>query len=109
MGNFQAILARLGVVKNPVLFSSSSFSFGMMYFSHEYMLASGSAPVYTGVFMNVLAAVVFLIGMGFYIFAFLRLPSSLQEAIFLAEGKAAVERHNRSVRRNPPRKNARRA
>jgi|SRR3977135_54268 hypothetical protein len=106
MGNFQDILTRLGVVKNPVLFSSSSFSFGMLYFSHEYLLAPSSIPLYTGVFMHVLATIIFLIGIGFYIFAFLQLPASIQEAIFLQEGKAQVERHKKSTRRDRSRKSS---
>ena len=89
MDNVSAVLARLGLVRNPVLFSSSSLSGLMMYLSPN---------VEPGHHFHIflLAVAVFLIGLTFYIYAFIRLPSSTQELLFLQEAKVALERHHRS-------------
>jgi len=84
--NISAVLARLGTVKNPVLFSSSSFSGLMMY------LSPNVEPGYH-IHIFLLAVAVFLMGLAFYVYGFVRLPSSTQELLFLQEAKIAVERH----------------
>jgi hypothetical protein len=85
--NVSTVLARLGTVKNPVLFSSSSFSGLMMYLSPN---------VEQGYHFHIflLAVAVFLMGLAFYVYGFVRLPSSTQELLFLQEATIAVERHH---------------
>jgi hypothetical protein len=94
MGNIGNILTSLGTLKNPVLFSSSSMSGMIMYFFHE--LHGDLLAELTAVFMLFMAVLIFLIGLGFYIYAFLRLPSSTQELVFLQEAKLAVARQSGS-------------
>ena len=42
---------------------------------------------------------VFLIGMGFYAYAFLRLPANAQEQLFLQEAKVALAQHEAAAQR----------
>jgi hypothetical protein len=104
MGNFGDIVARMGTVKNPVLFSSGTFSVAIMFFSKDLMLAPHLVPIITGAVMFMLSVLVFLVGLGFYIYAFLRLPGTTQELVFLQEAKAAVDRHDRTVKKARVRK-----
>lgn len=91
------LLPRLGTVKNPVLFTSSTFAVVIMYLARDYVLAS-SHPManITGVCMNGSAILIFLIAICFYIYAYVKLPSTTQELIFLKEAEQAIERHKRS-------------
>lgn len=95
------ILSRLGTVKNPVLLSSSTFSSGMLWIGKglvEHPSPISVMPAVTGFGMVILSALIFLVGLGFYAYAFLHLPSSTQELMFLQEGRVAIERHDKAVR-----------
>jgi len=98
MGPLQEILARLGTVKNPVLFTSGAFSISDLYLCKDLFQATNPIAIVTGAVMYLLAVGVVLIGLAFYIYAFLRLPSTAQELVFLQEGSAALARHNASQR-----------
>ena len=98
MEHLPEILARMGTVKNPVLFTSSTFSISIMFFSKDFVLASNLIVILTGALMYLLSVAVFLSGLGFYIYAFLRLPSTTQEFVFLQEASAAIDRHKASQR-----------
>ena len=63
-----------------------------MHFSRDFVPVS----VVAGALMFLIAAIVFLIAIWFYIYAFFKLPSSTQELVFLEEAKAAINRHKRS-------------
>jgi hypothetical protein len=96
MGHFGDIFRQLGPIKNPVLGSASTFSIALLYFSRDLLLDKQAFMVIiTGIAMHFFAVVVFLVALGFYIFAFFRLPSSIQESVFLDEARAAIARHNR--------------
>jgi hypothetical protein len=102
MGDFREALGQQGVIKNPVLLCSSMFSIAILYFAQGLF---GQAPVIAhimGAIMHLLAVIVFLIGLTFYIYAFLRLPATVQEQMFLQEGKVALERHNDSLANTNP-------
>jgi hypothetical protein len=60
------------------------------------MYLSPNVPEANRFHIFLLAVAIFLIGFVFYGFAFLRLPSSTQELLFLQEGKIALERHRAS-------------
>jgi hypothetical protein len=96
MGSLPELLAKLGTIKNPVLFSSSFFSVSTMFFSRDFVMAPHPVSIATGAVMFLLATIVFLIAIWFYIYAFFKLPSSTQELLFLEEAKAAITRHKRS-------------
>jgi hypothetical protein len=98
MGPPQELLAHLGTVKNPVLLTSSTFSISIMFFSKDLVLATNLIVILTGALMYLLSVAVFLFGLGFYAYAFLRLPSTAQELVFLQEASAAVDRHKASQR-----------
>jgi drug/metabolite transporter (DMT)-like permease len=95
MFNIRDLINSLGTVKNPVLFCSTSMAFLLLYFYHEPHDDLFSKLV--AVVMCFWAIVIFLIGIGFYIYAFLRLPSSTQELVFLEEGKLALARYRRAA------------
>lgn len=99
MGTLTELLAKLGTIKNPVLFSSSFFSISTMYMFHDAVNAPHIVSKLTGVLMLLIASVAFFIAIWFYIYAFFQLPSSTQERLFLEEAKAAVDRHKRSAAR----------
>ena len=97
----EELLSRLGAVKHPVLLSSSTFSGGMLWFGKgllEHPLADSALPAVTGSGMVAMSALIFLTGLAFYAYAFLHLPSSTQELLFLQEGRAAIQRHDKTVR-----------
>jgi hypothetical protein len=100
------IFARLGIVKNPVLFSSSTFSMALMFFSKDFVLAERLIANLTGACMFLMAVLIFLVALGFYIYAYLNLPSSTQELIFLQEAKKAVDRHHQGGRKTRLRQRA---
>jgi hypothetical protein len=97
-GSLAEVLFRLGTVKNPVLFTSTLFSSVMMWHGKGLVENPNIFPEVTGAGMMILSVLVFLIGVGFYAYAFLHLPSSVQELMFLQDGKAAVERHEKTGR-----------
>ena len=99
----------LGPVKNPVLLSSSIFSLAMMHFASGLFDRALLIANIVGSILFLLSVVVFLIGLGFYIFAFFRLPSTTQEQVFLQEAQAAFTRHNRSIAKARSRKEMRNA
>jgi hypothetical protein len=99
MLGLREILAPLGTVRNPVLFSSSSFSIILMYFSRDFVLASHMFQMITGLCMFLLSVLVFLTGLAFYAYAYFALPSSTQELVFMQEGKKTVQRHARAASR----------
>ena len=98
-GNLSEVLGRLGTVKNPVLLSSSMFSSGMLWFGRQLVENPLPIPALTGVAMVVLSVFVFLSGVGFYAYAFLRLPASAQERMFLTEAAAMLEQHRKATAR----------
>ncbi|HUB46303.1 MAG TPA: hypothetical protein VMB73_15065 [Acetobacteraceae bacterium] len=101
-GGLADVLSRFGTIKNPVLLSSSTFSSGMLWFGKglvEHPSPISSIPAITGFGMVLLSAVIFLTGLGFYAYAFLRLPASTQELMFLQEGRLAVEQHETAIRK----------
>jgi|SRR5579862_6925179 len=95
MVNIRDFITPFGTLKNPVLFSSTGICVIILYFFHE--PHGDTLSEVTAVIMLFIAILIFLIGLGFYIYAFLRLPSSTQELLFLQEGKLAVARYNRSA------------
>jgi hypothetical protein len=99
MVNLSDVIAPFGTLKNPVLFSSSSMSGAIMYFFHD--LHGDLIAELAALFMLIMAVLIFLLGIGFYIYAFLRLPSSTQELIFLQEAKLALARHGQSGSKGP--------
>jgi hypothetical protein len=94
MVNLSDVVAPFGTLKNPVLLSSSGMSGTMLYFFHD--LHGDLIVELAGLFMLVMATLIFLLGVGFYIYAFLRLPSTTQELIFLQEARLALARHDQS-------------
>jgi len=66
-----------------------------MFFSRDFVMAPHPVSMATGAVMFLLATIVFLIAICFYIFAFFKLPSSTQELLFLEEAKVAIDRHKR--------------
>lgn len=94
------ILSRLGTVKNPVLFTSGSFSSAMLWFGRDLVQNQNLLPAVTGAAMVVFSLFVFLCGIGFYAYAFLRLPSTAQERMFLQEARVAIDHHDAAVVRN---------
>jgi hypothetical protein len=93
-GDPSDILNRMGTVKNPVLLSSGSFSGAMLWFGHQLVAEQQLIAALTGAAMVLMSVCVFLCGLGFYVYAFLRLPSSTQELMFLQEAKVAVAHHS---------------
>jgi len=67
-----------------------------MYFTHDLFVVS----LAVGVFMYVMSVAVFMSGFGFYCYAFLKLPSTTQELVFLREAEKTIERHKRSTSKN---------
>src|SRR5580704_16475455 len=99
----QQILSRLGTVKNPVLFTSTSFSTAMMYFSHfshDLVASATLIASITGAVVFLSSIVVFLSGFGFYTYAYLQLPASTQELGFLQEAKVALDHHREASQRS---------
>lgn len=104
------VLAQLGTVKNPVLFTSSFFSASSMYFSHDFVLSGAHmVAIITGAVMIFCAVVIFLVALVFYMYAFLKLPSSTQELVFLQEAKAQIDHHRAGVNRSRAKKASRNA
>ena len=95
MPNFQNSFGWLGTVKNPVLFCTTVFTVSSSYFFHDLVKQQDALTKFTGTVVVFLSVICFLLALGFYIFAFLRLPSSTQEAIFLQEAKIAMDRHKK--------------
>ena len=92
VGPLQEILARLGTVKNPVLFTSSGFSISVMYFSKDFVLAANLIVILTGALMYLLAVGVFLTGLWFYIYAFLRPARRAVRQVELRQIRHSVRR-----------------
>ena len=92
-GGISDVLSGFGTLKNPVLLSSGSFSGSMLYFGQLH------ASEAVGMMMIFLATFVFLTGMGFYAYAFLRLPANAQEQLFLQEAKVALAQHEAAAQR----------
>lgn len=81
------MLSGLGVVKNPVLFASTSFSAMVLYFSHDFVMGGHMMLVVVcGFIMFLLAIAIFLSGAAFYVYAYLHLPSTTQEKGIFAGG-----------------------
>jgi len=66
-----------------------------MYFTHDMLAKEALLILITGVAMHCFAVAIFLIAIGFYIFAFFKLPSSVQERIFLEGAREAITQHQR--------------
>lgn len=81
-----------------MLFTSTLFSSVTMWHGKALVENPSTLPAVTGAGMIVLSVLVFLVGVGFYAYAFLHLPSSAQELMFLQDGKVAVERHEKTGR-----------
>jgi hypothetical protein len=96
MVNFRDFLGQLGLVKNPALLSCCIFSTSILYFAGDLFDCPDWISKVTGAVMLLLSLLVYLIGIRFYIAAFLKLPSAIQEQIFLQEARAAITHHNRS-------------
>jgi hypothetical protein len=102
-GQLEQVLSVLGTVKNPVLLTSTLFSSTMMYYSYHLLQDGKLLAGITGAVGFLLSVAVFLSGVAFYVFAFLRLPTTSQELIFLQEGKGTVARSKRAAARPPKR------
>jgi hypothetical protein len=92
-GSIEKALSPYGTLKNPVLFSSGTFSGSMLFFGQQHTSEAA------GFLMIILATLVFLCGMGFYVYAFLRLPTNTQQQLFLQEARVAVAQHDAATRR----------
>ncbi|WP_158925194.1 hypothetical protein [Acidisphaera sp. S103] len=99
MDNPRQIVSQLGTVKNPVLLTSTSFSTVMLYYSHDLLTSSVLLAAVIGAIVYLSSVAVFLFGIAFYVYAFLRLPSSTQEAVFLQEAKGAIDHHRKASKR----------
>jgi riboflavin transporter FmnP len=93
MEDFRHTLSGLGPIKDPVLVASSTFSIFVVSSSKELVLQGH----WIGPLMDILAGLVFLIALAFYIYAFLRLPSTTQEAVFKQGAEATVKSHKQSI------------
>ena len=98
-GSIGDILSRLGPVKNPVLVTSYSFSTVTMWRGDLLVRETQFIQELSGMMLLLLSVVVFLCGTGFYAYAFLRLPSTSLEKVFLQEGKSSIERNGVNGRR----------
>jgi hypothetical protein len=76
----------------------------MLYYSHDLVTSDVLLAAIIGAIVFLSSILVFLLGVTFYVYAFLRLPSSTQEAVFLQEAKGAID-HHRNASKRPRLKN----
>lgn len=95
----EAIVKRLGIIKNQMLIFAIMGSIVIFFFAKD--LAASEIPDVASEGRKMFwAAIVLLFGAaGFYIFAWIRLPSSEQEVVFEREGKRMIRRHRASKER----------
>jgi hypothetical protein len=65
----------------------------MMYFSHDLLLSTIAIANITGAIVFTSSIAVFFSGIGFYAYAFFRLPTSTQELVFLREAMVTIDHH----------------
>ena len=71
----------------------------MLFRSHDLLTSSVLLAAVIGAIVYLSSVAVFLFGIAFYVYAFLRLPSSTQEAVFLQEAKGAIDHHRKASKR----------
>jgi len=69
----------------------------MMYFSHDLVLSNLALASVTGAIVFISSVAVFFSGFGFYAYAFLHLPASTQELVFLREAMVTIDHHNATM------------
>jgi uncharacterized membrane protein len=98
----KGILNRLGIVKNQLL----------VFVVLILLILNGSAAALDrqtathlqqagGLVMHLASIPIVLLGIGFYIYAYLRLPSSAQELVFVTEAQTITKEHEKRRNRSP--------
>ena len=97
-----AVVKRLGIIKHQLLVFAIVGAIIIFFFGKD--LAADDDPVAQAAGLNMYYCAIALLFFGaiFYAYAYLKLLSSEQEGVFEREGKEAVKRHRRKVRKSAP-------
>jgi len=95
------IISRLGIIKNELLIFIVLICL-ILNASAAYGLDNSADPTqkHGGLLMHYASVVIVLFGIGFYIYAYLNLPSSTQELAFVNEARKISKEHK--IRRPKP-------
>jgi hypothetical protein len=99
------ILNRLGTVKNELLVFAVLVC--IILNVSAYPLDKGSpTQTYGGLVMHLATIPILLLSGGFYCYAFLKLPGSAQEMVFVANAEQMLRQHRRRSRKTADKDNA---
>ena len=98
MGILDSLVKHLGIIKHQLLAFAITGAIIIFFFAKDLAAATDKDVVREGIHMYYSAIALLFLGGAFYVFAYLRLPSSEQEGVFEREGVETVRRHQRKSR-----------
>ena len=93
----KSIVGRLGQLRNQLLIFAILASLLMCFFGNALLSGNGGPETVVGVILFLAAVVLIFSAFGFYVFAYLRLPTTAQEAAFLEGARKTLTNHQEEL------------